>query len=1263
MYNLLTTELRQITNSALGDSVQPSFNRTGGMMVFQSTAPLTGFPNPAGVPQVFVVKLNFVGNPQLPGPIFKQLSVGPSPANVIGLGPSINPILNENGTGIAFQSRSDFLGGGRDTGIYQIYYVDFDKDTFNVRTLFRITNGNASSEHPHLGFTKVPNPQPGADNKRKVLLFDSAATNLPGAQPGDPARKIYEVAISGLSDDNGTPDQSCVNGQPNTACVHNITTGVFGNCTHPVVDPSGSRLAFTCDGDPLRNGSTGNQAFALTRQNSQLYQITGAGEVVGPISNSIGQWFLTLATTSDLSQGGSCGTQLYIIDFAAGKWVAATGLGQLPPDAIPQGPTSRIGQRNFSILPAGAAAGGSDTAVTTRDGTTTTPVATTKSPIDQGNISMIIGAPDPFLFETTMEILQNRIKLPPIRTPFGAVCVTPTDKGVGDLDCDGGKEGGDYVITKDHFTDDSDPLCEQGCRESIMCPDSYVAPWQYVTLCPFCDFPDPTTPGLPPPDTGTCSGGPNAGILCRSDDACRIGLTCTNDLMSQWACQGARTVDAQGTFLPGGARMNFPVRLTLSGAAGPDREFCSGDDTYINMPPIDTRLFLTTGSATGTITDADLAPDPTTRALTLGTTVTITQTGAPFDCARLRTGDLAGAALVGVLPIMNVPNLPGFRDVVLSLHYTPDVGALASCDPFCLDSSTCDDGNPCNGVESCNGNRCAAGTPVVCDDGVACNGVEVCDPANGSCGPGTPLVCNDNNVCTGTDAAGTDACVEPTGCVFTPRIGATCDDLDACTANDLCVADPTAVAACHGTITAAALACDDHQLCNGVESCNPASGTCQTTPTSCDDTNTCTTDTCDPAANAGAGGCVNTTLAAGTPCNDGNACTGPGVSDTCNAAGQCTGAPVVCTDGNACNGLELCDSTLGCQPGTQLDCDDNNPCTTNDCDPTQGCVNAPLNGMVCDDGSACTVNDVCTPSGSSSVCTGALMTCDDGNACNGTETCNPGASSPATACVPGTTPTCEDNDICTTDNCVAPTGCVHTPTAACDDGNACNGPESCDPANPTQCLPPGPVTCDDGNDCTDDSCNPGVGCQHDNNTGPCSDGTECTTGDICSGGSCVGTPMQCTDNNACNGIETCDPNLGCMAGTIPNCNDGDECTTDSCDPVSGCQNGSDPESYAICRLNILADAIQGTPANDLGGVKKKKKYMLQVTSSLRALQKALVASPRQKAQNLRKSQRRLSRVNDGIQKAIDTHQIDTALGNQILDLVAKAARALQAIGK
>ena len=157
--------------------------------------------------------------------------------------------------------------------------------------------------------------------------------------------------------------------------------------------------------------------------------------------------------------------------------------------------------------------------------------------------------------------------------------------------------------------------------------------------------------------------------------------------------------------------------------------------------------------------------------------------------------------------------------------------------------------------------------------------------------------------------------------------------------------------------------------------------------------------------------------------------------------------------------------------------------------------------------------------------------------------------------------------------------------------------------------------------------------------------------------------MQCGDNNACNGVETCDPTGGCIAGTAPNCDDGDQCTTDTCDPVLGCKNSADPGSFAICRLNVLADALLGTPANDIGGVKKKKKYMSQTTTSLKALQKALVASPRKKAQNLRISQRRLSRTNDGLQKAVDHHQIADALGNELLDMVKNAAVALQAVGK
>ncbi|HTM21334.1 MAG TPA: M36 family metallopeptidase, partial [Kofleriaceae bacterium] len=44
---------------------------------------------------------------------------------------------------------------------------------------------------------------------------------------------------------------------------------------------------------------------------------------------------------------------------------------------------------------------------------------------------------------------------------------------------------------------------------------------------------------------------------------------------------------------------------------------------------------------------------------------------------------------------------------------------------------------------------------------------------------------------------------------------------------------------------------------------------------------------------------------------------------------------------------------------------------------------------------------------------------------------------------------------------------------------------------------------------------------------------------------------QCSDGDACNGVETCAAGV-CSAGTAPDCDDGNVCTTDSCAPASGC---------------------------------------------------------------------------------------------------------------
>jgi len=66
----------------------------------------------------------------------------------------------------------------------------------------------------------------------------------------------------------------------------------------------------------------------------------------------------------------------------------------------------------------------------------------------------------------------------------------------------------------------------------------------------------------------------------------------------------------------------------------------------------------------------------------------------------------------------------------------------------------------------------------------------------------------------------------------------------------------------------------------------------------------------------------------------------------------------------------------------------------------------------------------------------------------------------------------------------------------------------------------------------------------------------CTT-DSCNGsGRCTHTQVNaaCSDGDPCNGVETCNVGSGCVAGTAPDCDDGDLCTQDDCDADLGCTN-------------------------------------------------------------------------------------------------------------
>lgn len=195
---------------------------------------------------------------------------------------------------------------------------------------------------------------------------------------------------------------------------------------------------------------------------------------------------------------------------------------------------------------------------------------------------------------------------------------------------------------------------------------------------------------------------------------------------------------------------------------------------------------------------------------------------------------------------------------------------------------------------------------------------------------------------------------------------------------------------------------------------------------------------------------------------------------------------------------------------------------------------------------------VCDSARSSTELSPADGTCDDGDICTTNDSCSGGA------CVGGPPPDCDDGVFCTDDACAPEAGCVHVPSEApCDDGDGCTADDTCLLAF---CVG-APRDCDDHNPCTADTCTDGA-CVHTSDAQEgqaCDDGDACTEGTVCTDATCVGgTPVTCDDGNACT-VDYCDTFAGCGAlptespcclGSSSICDDGNDCTLDSCDPVT-----------------------------------------------------------------------------------------------------------------
>jgi hypothetical protein len=229
---------------------------------------------------------------------------------------------------------------------------------------------------------------------------------------------------------------------------------------------------------------------------------------------------------------------------------------------------------------------------------------------------------------------------------------------------------------------------------------------------------------------------------------------------------------------------------------------------------------------------------------------------------------------------------------------------------------------------------------------------------------------------------------------------------------------------------------------------------CVTPPTPCHEA----PGDCDTSTNL----CVYTPKPLGDPCSPDDPCLDEG---TCNAAGDCDGPPIACDQPGECEGGPgMCNSDTGNCEYPALDagspCDDGNACTIDDdCDSEGTCVPGeecpstnPCESSACIDGGC-----MATPLADGSSCGArAADRCCSGNCVDiASDTAHCGGC--GMACVAGTS--CESADVTTA--CV-PAPADTTGRCTCNAANAdCPNGQICRNVDPgfNRCAPEGPEDC------------------------------------------------------------------------------------------------------------------------------------------------------------------------------------------------------------
>eukprot|EP01128_Nolandella_sp_AFSM9_P008717 TRINITY_DN5397_c0_g1_i1.p1 TRINITY_DN5397_c0_g1~~TRINITY_DN5397_c0_g1_i1.p1 ORF type:complete len:1647 (-),score=359.92 TRINITY_DN5397_c0_g1_i1:145-5085(-) len=256
---------------------------------------------------------------------------------------------------------------------------------------------------------------------------------------------------------------------------------------------------------------------------------------------------------------------------------------------------------------------------------------------------------------------------------------------------------------------------------------------------------------------------------------------------------------------------------------------------------------------------------------------------------------------------------------VLTTCDSPDVCHTAECDPQlgCVisDVECPEPENPCDYyVKEPEGAECCVLKSKECphDAGTSCYASSECNVDTGKCAP-VDFLC---------DNLSTD-CIEgqctPTGCVTVPKAVNSCpSDPDDLCQSPVCLED--------GTCSFEEVACTAPDACTVAE-CNPLDGFCTFVAINCDDNDECTEDSCE------AGECIHRDLTEEL-CGSSDACS---VATCIPATGTCTTKVTDCDDGFLCT-RDSCDPVEGCQHDStsqesQDICESGDVCAEHSCSP------------------------------------------------------------------------------------------------------------------------------------------------------------------------------------------------------------------------------------------------------------------------------------------------------------------------------------------